>query len=529
MTTTRYPADNIGMTPFMGIALADILANGVAIIMLLIIITISTEYQLEQEKLEQVDEISQVLSRDIASSVVMNNLSTSPPAVLHDYAQSGIDTDLRHAVMPILELRKQGVRDYYSGYTWSRQQLLLQDNDFDTYLKRLDDNQRLRLRTDIYEIDMFYIYMSILKDQNIDPKHWHFSVAKPGGERLATAPPDRTNNWAELFTRDNGDELGAELSGGSQTIADARLGQSFDSSDYPWDSLSNGDQQQQNTDSALQQGSQLRFRLAAPADQMQFMQSNLELSDDNGKNILVAALSYLKFINDKLEQGHSVVNEVQNMIQHLQEFIQQPMQLSAYEQQTIEQVAQAQLRRQLIGALDKTDELTIEYQQQDDFRGLGVALPTNQALATMSIIGTPGQADYMAKLPAYGKAHFHLQHYPELFRGLSLEFLPQSIMLLADYAPSQQWRWYPVFFIYPEFDDFVMGFIYAKVPQSGQIVLAAESNYLTVGGYSLQLQRSEAPAESEHLLAIVFGLVLAVFLLIYVVLLWQRRSAFSLT
>lgn len=525
----QHSSSKFSLVPFLGIALADILANGVAIIMLLIVVTISSKYQLEQEKLEQVDEIAQVLSRDIASSVVMNNLSASAPAVLHDYEKSAIDLDARHAIMPILQILRTGVRDYYSGHVWSREDLLLQDNSFDAYLDKLDQNQMLRVRTDVYHIDLFYIYMSILKDHKIIPRHWHFAIDKSDmGQNNVLTGIASSDDWTELFGEDNetsdSDATNGLTTGQGEHSTDIyHPGNDLSQSDYPWDALGSEELQTQGDGFSQALPSQLRFRLATPDNQMQLARGDFQFSDNKTNNLLAGILSYLKYINEILEKDGSVVSEIQNILPILQGFINQPLPLSTYEQEIIKQISQAQLRQQLIGRHEEITNLTIQTQVQAESQILGVAMPSNMHLGTLKIFGNATQEEYLSKLPKYGTAYFHLQQYPELFQGLSLELLPNSIMLLADYLPSNKWRWYPVIFIYPEFDDFVMGFIYAKIPQQGQVVLAAESNRLTIGGYSLHLQRTQAPTESENLLVIFFGVTLIMVLLIYSLLLWRRR------
>lgn len=528
MNTAQNVLRKFDLTPFMGIALADILANGVSIIMLLIAITISNKYQLEQEKLEQVDEVTQVLSRDIASSVVMNNLAASPPAVLHDYVSSPSDRDLRHAVMPILELHQDNIRDYYSGHSWSREQLLRQDNPFDFYLNSLDQNQRLHVRTDIYQIDMFYIYMSILKDNNIVPKHWHFSVGTSGTGSYTT-PVDQSNNWAKFLTEEGDQGSGEGLWGHEQQVATmAMAGSEFSEGSYPWDELGGESEQEAGTGATQASEFELRFRLASSEIEEQSREFDLQGVDIDQYSLLVAALSYLKFVNNELRQGNAVIQILQDIVQHLQRFMQTPLDLSSEEQQAIRQLIETQQRQQLVGISDDSNSgLFIERQQQSDFWGLAMELSPNQPVNTVKIIGDPEQADYLATLPELAKVHFHLQHFPELFKGLSMEFLHDGILFAPNYAASEQWDWYPVFFVYPKFDDFVMGFIYATISNSGAIRMAAESNHLAVAGYSLQQQRGNVPAESEYLLVTVFGAVLLILLLIYGLSLRQRMISSS--
>ena len=162
------------MPDFAGVALADILANGVAMLIIVIVLTLNARYEQEQAQLEQVDEVSVMLSRQLATSIVMNRLSASPPARLHDYRTSPLDQIRNPEILPILELHREFVRDFYSGRIYSQPELLLEENALDNFLAGFSQGQKLRLRIDIYEVRLFYIAMSILKAHGITPRHWHF-------------------------------------------------------------------------------------------------------------------------------------------------------------------------------------------------------------------------------------------------------------------------------------------------------------------------------------------------------------------
>lgn len=168
-------ARQYGLFPgFAGVALADILANSVAIIIIMIVVTIFIKHEQEQEQLEQTEEVSVLLSREIANSVIMNALPASPPVRLHDYTVSPLDRNPQHSHMPIIELHNDYIRNYYTGKRITRDELLRQDNRFDRYIRSLTREQLLFMRVDIYSIRLFYIVMSILKSYNHSPRHWHF-------------------------------------------------------------------------------------------------------------------------------------------------------------------------------------------------------------------------------------------------------------------------------------------------------------------------------------------------------------------
>ena len=181
------PREKALLPGFAGVALADILANGVAMVIILIVITVSIRNARERERLEQVQDLSVLLSRELATSVVMNALPSSPPSVLHDYQRSPLDQNPQHSIMPIVGLHREGVRNRYTGEVWPRRELLLQDNGFDRYLQSFNQDQRRRMRLDVHSIRNFYLAMSILKSHGIRPLHWHFYGEETIEERTALA------------------------------------------------------------------------------------------------------------------------------------------------------------------------------------------------------------------------------------------------------------------------------------------------------------------------------------------------------
>lgn len=179
---------------FAGVMLADILANSVALLIILIIVTVAIKQEVENERLEQVKDVGVLLSREISRSVVVNSLPASAPAVLHDYENSPIDRIKTPTALPIIELHYGFIREYYTGNTFTRNELLLQDNRFDRYLNAMTPDQLVRLRVDIYSIDLFYIMMSILKAHKHSPRHWHFLAYKAGEKRTLGKPSIKGNN-----------------------------------------------------------------------------------------------------------------------------------------------------------------------------------------------------------------------------------------------------------------------------------------------------------------------------------------------
>ena len=206
---------------FGSVALADILANGVAVILILILVTINLKKERDKIESRQIEEVSIVLSREIAKSAVANDLKSSRPALLHDYENSPIDQLLNPAFMPILELHDDYVRDYYSGMKVDRESLLLKGNLLERMAASFNDYQKERIRLDVYSVKLYYIALSILKEYGIDVKHWHFLGYPPsyeekfdsadeilGDDRLAEPSIGDENDSAE----GRGDEGTGEVS-----------------------------------------------------------------------------------------------------------------------------------------------------------------------------------------------------------------------------------------------------------------------------------------------------------------------------
>lgn len=157
-----------------GVALADILANSVAMILILIIVTLSVQQEKADLELEKNADITTLLARQIATTVVYNDLPSSPPALLHDYNSCAIPHDCNPALYPVIELRQQYIREYNTGLRFYRKELLKANNPFDQLIQTFNAQERLNLRIDIYDVNLYYLAIGILKEHNISPRHWHY-------------------------------------------------------------------------------------------------------------------------------------------------------------------------------------------------------------------------------------------------------------------------------------------------------------------------------------------------------------------
>ena len=177
------------MPDFAGVALVDILANGVAMLIIVIVVTIAARMEREERYAEQADEVAAVMSHKFSTSLVLNSLAASPPARLHDYDTSPLDQVLDPDLLPILELHPRFVREFYSGTIWTRRDLLQERSGLDAWLAGLGEEQRRRLRIDVYDIPQFYLTMAILREYGIRVYHWHFLTGALSPREAARCPP----------------------------------------------------------------------------------------------------------------------------------------------------------------------------------------------------------------------------------------------------------------------------------------------------------------------------------------------------
>ena len=177
------------MPDFAGVALVDILANGVAMLIIVIVLTIAARMEREERYAEQAEEVATVMSRKFSTSLVLNSLAASPPARLHDYETSPLDQVLDPDLLPIVELHREFVRELYSGTIWTRRDLLEEENGLDAWLAGFSDERKTRLRVDVYDIPQFYLTMSILREHGIRVFHWHFIPMALSPGEASRCPP----------------------------------------------------------------------------------------------------------------------------------------------------------------------------------------------------------------------------------------------------------------------------------------------------------------------------------------------------
>ena len=212
------------------VALADILANGVVILMMLIVLSIKIQSDRAQEEINQNADITTILSRDMAKSIIFNDLPSSPPAVLHDYSSCAVAHDCNESLYPILEVYDDYVRMKNENVRMSLRELLNRPNPMDIWLSSFSVLEKSNIRMDIYGVGMYYLALSILGENGIaHPRHWHFlqlpKTGKGDGDLSA-------QDFIAKYQDDSALSLEGGLGLGEQGEADKELEESGEDGDF---------------------------------------------------------------------------------------------------------------------------------------------------------------------------------------------------------------------------------------------------------------------------------------------------------
>ena len=536
--------------PFAGVALADILANSVAIVIIMIVVMLMTRYEEEQDKLEQAEDVAVLLSRELATSFVMNALPTSPPAQLHDYVVSPLDRNPQHRTMPILELHDGFVRDYYTGRMYRRDELLRHDNALDTYLARLAPEQLAAMRVDVYGIGQFYVAMSIFKAHHHQPRHWHFVRAADsaaGARHLFTArKPGQTPNQAVPGASTQASELGPEPLDGSRGAglpADVALALAAGGTGaYPNDALSRDGQRelaqeyfelpggvhdaesQHGDGAASEPGSgpptmgngQIgnRFRVATPNSRV-LTQNAFQALDL--RVVLRGLFAYMTLEQAAADQG---------LPSGLPHYDFQRDVLARADALPEPQPEEAQLLRSLVFLLETprypdSAALAFTPAASAHLRGQALGLFTNDPLHSAVWLRDEHQT---APLPEAAEVTLQLGAHAAIHEGLRVSLGRDDLILIPPAALiERQPRWRVVTLVNAQRDDFVTGFLFAATDESGRLILPTEENAVNVQGLRVATRFPAIAFRDEFRQLLFYGLLASLFVGGVVCRRWRRQ------
>ncbi|MDE0420308.1 MAG: hypothetical protein OXK76_05375 [Gammaproteobacteria bacterium] len=536
MTLVSRPTRSL-FPPFAGVALADILANSAAIVIIMIVVTLMASHEQEEEKLEQAEDVAVLLSRELATSFVMNALPTSPPARLHDYVTWGPDRNPQHALMPILELHHGFVRDFYTGSVYPREELLRYDNALDAYLDGLRAEQLAAIRIDVYSIREFYITMSILKAHGTFPRHWHFLSGAPGDARggAGTFLAGRLRrDRAEPGLLDGETGTGTNPSSASTLPEDVALAGSIDSlTRYPLDDLglagrfsgsppseylelpstdapgvptspfdigtgarSAGDPTAQSADGSAT----TRFRVARVVGRESASGLTFDLL-----TALRGLYAFMKSAQADADAGRPSPLPDFDFERDILGRADEP--LTPAEERLL-----GDLANELSVPVDEPlGTMTVVSRTDPELRGQALAVSANRPLYLAVWLRGPEQP------PRTGEEEttvtLRLGMHPAIFEGLRIPLGQDGVILMPPPAtvPDPEPRWRVVTLVNARVDDFVTGFVYAGVDATGRLLLPVDENAVEIGGLSVESRYPVVKFRGEFLSALLYGLVALLF------------------
>ena len=555
---------------FAGVALVDILANGVGVLIIVVILSIAARGEKEQHFAEKVREISTVMTREFSTKLVLNKLAASPPAMLHDYENSDIDQIWEPHVMPVLEFHPNVVRDPYSGSVWTRNELLQKPNSLDEFLSSLPIDARERVRGDIFDVGMYYLLMSQLREHNIRIAHWHFvgigggasagqvSNCPPGfsykdcasatGGLAANLPelPDlgETATSGELATSENESQWPPQGLGGTAVGSpDASDLATLGSGSVPEGALlgrsseSNGQGGAQGLGSfplarapsdvqGGQQGgmpggvpgasgeSSVRLRLADPLSEQQAPDAAfaIPLGQASLQSLIGALMLYVSDLQQLLDRDAPPTQLLQNLADQV------VANMARQDQLTEEQLAIVEDLTFNIQTGSRPVARSTEPVEIIQFSAPTADRASLRLLPNRLIVEVEAHVDdgKQGVLPDAAVPRLSLNGYPDIWRGLQVNLERGSVVLASPIMyDAADIRWRAVAYLSPRVDDLIVGFVYGKHDEDGLLVIDADSNRVRVDNQEL-----DRPADvaffgvKAWLVTFYSALALAIFLLL---------------
>ena len=560
MATAAQPRKGSLLPGFAGIALADILANSVAMIIILIVLTMMIKHEQEQARISEVEDISVLLSRDLATSVVMNGLPTSRPARLHDYVNSPLDANPHPSIMPIIELHSDYIRDYYTKQRFSRDELLQPDNAFDEFLAKMNPIQKNYIRIDIYDIRTFYLTMSIIGDHAPMPRHWHFigydgnpladdNESEPGsGEEITesdeTSEDDSEEPGNSEQFRENEGEGGNNENIWEDIPADVSLGATSNDENYPFDDLAydtesaesqmeeySGGGEDEPADEmfdaltkmmaeSLGRGNQssdfpnvMRFRTATPSSaksssdkEQEYVYFDMSEGDENGEQldytkVLAALFQFMERAQQAVGEGNYL------MLQNFKFADDILLPAAMMPTLTEEEINFYEYLKGIMFPASSADKNALRVEQQtEDNDVTALAVHPNQLLEDALLLNNPQQTPF-PDLPADAVVRMHVGLYPAIYKGLKINLDKDSIILLPrKQADPDQYQWRIATIVSPQRDDYLLAFVYAAINRNGSLRFAADQNNVTVDQTQVMTHYPSVPYRKEDEALLFYGL-----------------------
>lgn len=562
---------------FAGVALVDILANGVAVLVIVIVLSIAARADKEARYTEKVQEIGVVMTREFSTSLVLNRMAASSPALLHDYENSPNDQIWHPEIMPVLEFHRNVVRDPYSGKVWTRGDLLQTPNSLDDFLLDLPTTARGSIRGDIYDVGTYYLLMSILRDHGIRIWHWHFMGGRGGAlgsGDVGDCPPgisfedcigqgggsQQDSQFESLFEELLGGEGGdseSDSSGGAwppETMEDCPPGMdcggsALDPTDIP-EGSSLGIGQGPMDPSALgsfpdatmpdsrgRSGSSgmgtpgadssnqntFQLRLADPQTLVQ-PETSLPLTDADLPSLLGALMIYISELQDYLDKKLPPTELLEDFLLEIAENLDKLDALTAEETSVIQDLHDSlEMAGRLGGPSSRFSPIPITLTPIQEPGQASLRLLANRILLEVEARVDPDNPPEGFDMVV---PKLSLNRFPDIWRGLQVTLAQGSVVLAplgTETGDKPSWR--AIAHISSSLDDIVVGFVYSTFDEDGFLSVLAESNRVRIDNQPIAVQADVAFFGVRTWLVILYCVLGA--MVLFLLLFWRpgiRRS-----
>lgn len=529
---------------FAGVALVDILANGVAVLVIVIVLSIAARADKEERYTEKVQEVGVVMTREFSTSLVLNRMAASPPAQLHDYENSPQDQIWHPEVMPVLEFHRSVVRDPYSGTVWTRGQLLETPNSLDDYLSNLSPTARQNVRGDIYDVGTYYLLMSIMREHGIRIWHWHFMGGRGGSSlganNIGDCPPgisyedcmgntgasQDNSQFESIFEGllgENNEGSGDNSDGGEwppESFGDCPpgmdCGPALDSSDIP-EGSSLGIGQGPLDPSALgsfpdatrrdragragssgtgppgtdnPDGSTFQLRLADPQTMVQ-PETSLPLSQSDLQSLLGALMIYISELQAFLDKKQPPTELLNDFLIEIAENFDKLDALTSEEAEVIQDLHDSlEMSSHISGSSSRFSPIPITLTPIDKPGHAALKFLANRILLDVEAQVDP---DHPPEGFDMVVPRLSLNKFPDIWRGLQVTLGQGSVVLAplnTDAGEDPSWR--AVAHISSNVDDIVVGFVYSTIDEDGFLTVLADSNRVRIDNQPIAIQADVA-------------------------------------
>ena len=516
---------------FAGVALVDILANGVAVLIIVVVLSIAEREEQEKHFTEKVKEVSAVMTREFSTSLVLNRLAASSPAVLHDYENSELDQFWDPVLLPIIEFHNDAIRDPYSGKIWPRSELLEKPNSFDDFLFEFTPDQAAKIRGDIYDVGTYYLANSILSDYGMEIKHWHFIGSEPGKGSILQCPPDVMARDCVISGSNQSAVSGSEISllleqqqkgeagrgegegdawppsdlrdptnttGGSMGPLpnDVNLGSQSTGqpSDDRWGSFPDanetrprgsgtggaGESNQQESDNTIS------FRLADPRQADQSGNAiQLDMGDPSIHQLLAGLMAYIDELQAAYDNNLTLEPLLQNFAIILNAAVTNPPQLTDKQTQVIVDLGMIMTSKQQLGQSQYQLEPLFLGSYADEEHDYAVLRLLPNRLIFNADTNTKDQS-WAAEIGREISPRLNINGHPGIWRGVQITLHRSSVlMIVPEQEPNAVPSWRAAVYVAPKLNDFIVGFIYSAIDKEGRLLIPGESNQVRLGSFNL--------------------------------------------